>query len=166
MGFPKASKIFKGNVSESDTLIEITEALQGKKPKEDGVKKTKKDITVVLDAGITKEENLTLLKREGYDYICVARNKPVKISEMKMDDLITVKADGDSKVEAQLIRKSGENILYCKSLLKVKKEEAMKNLYVIFRVSGLDSAAYKTIRQDGEPKRTRRWKRRILPRRA
>ncbi len=129
MGFPKGSKIFKGNVSEPDTLIEMIEALQGEKVKEAGAEQSKKGITIVLDAGIAKEENLTLLKKEGYDYICVARNKPVKISEMNMDELLTIKATKDNKVEAQLIKGTGENILYCKSFLKAKKEEAMKNSF-------------------------------------
>jgi transposase len=65
--FPKTSKIFKGNVSEPTTLKEMIEALED----------TRKDLTVVLDAGIATEDNLHFLKEEGYDYICIARNKPI-----------------------------------------------------------------------------------------
>lgn len=135
MGFPKFSKIFPGNVSEPKTLKNILKELQGddiaqsKQYKDKKGPRAKKNITVVLDAGIAVEDNLTLLKAEGYDYIVVARNKPVDRSEIKSDGLLTIKKDKNNKVEAQLIKKDGENILYCKSLLKGKKEQSMKSLF-------------------------------------
>ena len=136
MGFPKLSKIFQGNISEPETLKNVLKELQGDElgqsrqhKKDDKGQKAKKNITVVLDAGIAVEDNLTLLKAEGYDYIVVARNKPVDISEINSDDLLTIKKDKKNKVEAQLIKKDGESILYCKSLLKGKKEQSMKRLF-------------------------------------
>ena len=136
MGFPKASKIFKGNVYEPDTLLKMLELLQGKtieKVDESALtnislasQKAKKGVTVVMDAGISTEENLTLLKSEGYDYICVARNKPFEASEIEQDNLVTIKQDKTNKVEAKLVKENGESVLYCKSFLKGKKEQAMK----------------------------------------
>lgn len=133
MGFPKTSKLFEGNVSEPATLIEMIEGLQGNtidkrnnSEKGECSKKDKKGITVVIDAGIAKEENLTLLKREGYDYLCVARNKPVDFSEIDKTALLMIKQDRNNKVEVQMIKKGKESILYCKSYLKAKKEEAMR----------------------------------------
>lgn len=132
-GFPKTSKVFSGNVSEGKTLLGMLETLQGKKIKKPekseikaGIKKPSKGITVVLDAGIATEDNLDLLKYEGYDYICVARNKPIDIAEVNDDDLLTIKQDKNNKVEAILLKKDDESILYCKSFLKGKKEKAMK----------------------------------------
>lgn len=133
MGFPKASKIFEGNVSEPGTLKEMIEALGGEKIREvdvcDGSKKTKKGVTVVIDAGIATKKNLNLLEDEGYDYICVSRNKPIEFSEDKLNNLITIKKDKNNKVDVKLIEKEGESILYCRSLLKWEKEQSMKSLF-------------------------------------
>lgn len=136
MGFPKLSKIFQGNVSEPDTLKEILKDLQATHDvspsaakQKDKEQKAKKNRTVVLDAGIAIEDNLTLLKSEGYDYVVVARNKPVDVSQIKKDDLITIKKDRTNKVEAQLIKQDGEHILYCQSFLKAQKEKSMKQLF-------------------------------------
>lgn len=34
-----------------------------------------KDILVIIDAGISTEENLKLLKDKGFNYLCVSRTK-------------------------------------------------------------------------------------------
>lgn len=133
MGFPKMSRIFPGNISEPETLKSVIKELQGgqqKQSKQDGTDyKAKKSITVVLDAGLASDDNLTLLKDEGYDYVVVARNQPVDFSEINQDDLLTIKKDKNNKVEAQLIKQDGEHILYCKSFLKTQKEQGMKRLF-------------------------------------
>ncbi|MDP2749857.1 MAG: IS1634 family transposase [Nanoarchaeota archaeon] len=120
-GFPKKTELFSGNVSEGNTLLEMIDRLCERKDK--------KDTTVILDAGIAKEENLALLKSQGYQYVCVARNRPVESSEIKRDSLITVKEDKQNKVEVQLVRADKEHILYCKSSGKQQKEQAMKSLF-------------------------------------
>jgi transposase len=120
-GFPKKSEIFSGSASEPDTLLEMIDRLCEKKDK--------KGITVLLDAGIAKEENLTLLKDQGYQYVCVARNRPVTNSEINPDGLITVKQDKHNKVEVEFVKTGSEHILYCKSLAKERKEQAMKTLF-------------------------------------
>jgi len=126
-GFPKTSRILPGNVSEPETLKEFLNALRGepseRKPKPG------KGITVVMDAGIATEPNLALLKELGYDYIVVARNQPVKFSELHPDQLITVKQDKQNKVEVELIDRDGERILFCKSKLKTAKEQSMKQRF-------------------------------------
>lgn len=123
MGFPKLSKIFRGNISEPGTLKDIIKELEQNTQEKNGKP------TVVMDAGIAVEDNLTLLKNEGYDYVVVARNKPVDMSEINHDDLVTIKKDKNNTVQAQLIKKEGEHILYCKSLLKAKKEQSMKRQF-------------------------------------
>lgn len=128
-GFPKTSRILKGNIGEPETLMEMIRSLSEKKERVDDGKK--KNTTVVIDAGIASEDNLALLKGSGYDYVCVARNKPVDISEIETDDLLTIRESqqGGNKVEVKLIKKDGEHILYCKSFLKEKKEQAMKHSF-------------------------------------
>ena len=158
-GFPKASKIFKGNVSEGDTLLEILEILQGEKihrpdesGREKGRKKAAKDMTVILDAGIAEEDNLTLLKHEGYDYLCVARNRPIELSQIDGDDLLTIKKDKKNIVEATLIKGDGESILYCKSFLKGKKEQAMKTQFQERFEEGLKGIAASLVKKGGTKK--------------
>jgi transposase len=130
LGFPKLSKIFQGNISEPQTLKTILEQLQGEERVSSQCSGNKrKNRTVVLDAGIASEVNLTLLKDEGYDYIVVARNKPVDPSALNSDDMLTIKQDNRNKVQAQLIKADGEQILYCKSFLKQQKEQSMKRLF-------------------------------------
>jgi len=126
-GFPKTSRILPGNVSEPGTLQEFLTALRGE-PSEQNPKPGQ-GITVVMDAGIATEANLTLLKQLGYNYIVVARNKPVEFSDIDPDHLITVKQDKRNKVEVELIDRDGERILFCKSKLKTAKEQSMKQRF-------------------------------------
>jgi len=130
LGFPKLSKIFQGNISEPGTLKNILEQLQGEEMvSSQSSDNTRNNRTVVVDAGIASEDNLKFLKAEGYDYIVVARNKPVDPSELNSDDMVTIKQDNSNKVQAQLIKADGEQILYCKSFLKQQKEQSMKRLF-------------------------------------
>jgi len=123
-GFPKSSRILPGNVSEPGTLNEFLKALRGEPSKQNP--KPGEGITVVMDAGIATDPNIALLKGLGYDYIVVARNRPVKFSELHPDQRITIKQDKRNKVEAELINRDGERILFCKSELKTAKEHSMK----------------------------------------
>ncbi len=126
LGFPKVSKVFAGDVGETKTLLEMVESLDKNCQKlENG---EKKDVMVIMDAGISSEENLKLLKEKGYDYICVARNKP-ELETSNEDRIVVVKKDRKNKVTAKLFKRNGENILYCWSLTKEKKEQEMKTLF-------------------------------------
>jgi transposase len=135
LGFPKTSQILKGNISEPNTLLEMLTALQRDTVKASACANTlklspgKNGITVVLDAGIASEENLTLLRSRGYDYVCVARNQPIDRSEINADELMTLKEDRTNKVEVSLFKGEDEHILYCKSLAKGKKEAAIQSLF-------------------------------------
>lgn len=119
-GFPKASKIFKGNVSEAATLRIMLDELKStmniiKKP------------TVVMDAGISTKENLKMIREEyRYDYIVVSRQK---LDLYNGEDLITIKEDKKKKkkIEAYLYRNNEESVLYCKSKKRLLKEEMMEN---------------------------------------
>jgi len=119
-GFPERSKIFKGNINESETLLKMVKQLDT-----DGDNNQRK--TVIIDAGLSKEDNLQALKLLNYDYICVARNRPLK--EIPKDGFVTIRHTKKNKVEARLIKKEGESILYCRSLKKKLKEEAMKTKF-------------------------------------
>lgn len=123
-GFPKKSEIFDSNVSEHKTLLGMVEKLGSTDTS--GKKKT-----LVIGAGIATEEPLKILRDKGYDYICVAMNKPATETETQGNDgLVTVKEDAVTKVEIKLIKRQGESILYCMSHLKGEKKKAYKNFFV------------------------------------
>ncbi len=122
LGFPKRSKILEGNISEPKTLLSMINNLC------DNTNDTDKP-TILIDAGIASEDNLNMLKNQGYDYICVARNNPLKNIDTTKGKFTMVKKDIHNSVEVKMFKEAGEQILYCKSLLKGKKEVAMKNLY-------------------------------------
>jgi len=119
-GFPKKSRIYKGNVSEYSTLKDILQDL--------GYLNKELEIihpTVVLDSGIASEENLALLDEEGFKYIVVSSKKSLinslnwdkKWQEIDMKDDQTLYVKG-SATEA-------EKYLLCLSERKLVKEEAI-----------------------------------------
>jgi len=67
-GFPKTSKVFSDNQSEPKTLLGMNDALREQDPTHSVEKAEDSDKpTVVIDAGIATEENLSELK-EHYHY--------------------------------------------------------------------------------------------------
>lgn len=114
-GFPKRSEIFAGNISESKTFVEMIKNLEGKqKP------------IIVLDAGISSEENLDWLKDNGYKYIVVSKKRKLDIPD---GDNVILLHKKDYLIKAKLVKNEDtlENELYCYSELKEKKEQGMRN---------------------------------------
>ena len=128
-GFPKASKVFAGNVSEPATLKSILTGLkQEKEEKPDGQLALFQQTspTVVIDAGIATQENLDLIIQENYHYICVSRTRPKQIPE---EGLIIIREDASSTIQVKRLDQDGEVFLYCQSSGRAKKEEAIKSLF-------------------------------------
>lgn len=122
LGFPKRSRILEGNVCEPHTLLQMIEELScageaARKP------------TILIDAGIAAEANLALLREKGYDYVCVARNNPLKSFDKSSAEFQTVKKDSRNEVRVKMYRSESEQILYCESFLKRQKELAMRSMY-------------------------------------
>lgn len=115
-GFPKKSHIFEGNASEPKTFKTILKKLGNTSKK-----------TFIMDAGISTEDNLRLLKSLGHDYIVVARNKPVE--KAPEDGFVTIRHSQQGRVEARLLREKDELILFCRSDLKKKKESSMRSRF-------------------------------------
>lgn len=125
-GFPKKSKVFEGNVSESQTLAEMITGLESPTTPE---MFEQKNATIVMDAGIASEENIEWLKENRYPYIVVSRKHHREFNE---DDAVLVKKDGDYKVKVQTTvdPDTGEALLYCHSTRKEKKELAIGDLFI------------------------------------
>ena len=65
-GFVKYSKIYEGNIKDSNTLQHTLAEIQNSTAKPHSKK------VVVMDAGFSTEDNLKMLRERGYDYVCVA----------------------------------------------------------------------------------------------
>jgi len=124
-GFLKYSNIFEGNMTDSKTLGTIVDSLSKQTSFAD-----RKPI-VVIDAGIATDENLKLLKRKHYDYMCVSRSKlkeyyadthsvPVEIKDKRKQPIELRKVKTD--------KEDGDNYLWVKSKAKALKENSMNGL--------------------------------------
>jgi transposase len=117
-GFPKASKVFEGNVSEPATLGTILDALpvRGQLP-------LRANPTVVIDAGIATEENRALILSRHMDYVCVSRSRPRQIPE---GEKVLIKSSSSGTVHGICMDREGEMLLYCESTGRSAKEESMR----------------------------------------
>lgn len=71
-GFIRYSSILAGNTADPDSLPEMVENIIAKNPVSPN---PDQKVMVVIDAGIATEANLELLKKRGYNYLCVSRTK-------------------------------------------------------------------------------------------
>jgi len=123
-GFLKYSNIFEGNMSDSKTLETIIDTLSHQ------TSFAKRKPIVVMDAGIATEDNVGMLKRKKYDYLCVSRSnlkeyyadidsRPVQIEDKKhqLIELLKVKTNKDN-----------DHYLWVKSHAKALKENSMNGL--------------------------------------
>jgi len=119
-GFIKGSQIFRGNIAEVKTLVPMIDKLA-----QDDCSGQEK--TVIMDAGLASEDNLKQLRAKGYHYICVSRNKPIE--QLSEEGFVVIRHNQENKVEARLYREGEEFIVFCRSLLRSKKEEAMRTRF-------------------------------------
>jgi hypothetical protein len=127
-GFPKKSEVFAGNVGEAGTLEQMITELHEKhlNPQSQQTFCPQEKPTIVMDAGIATEDNITWLKENGYKYIVVSRKRKREFCEQ---EAIVVKRTGANtvKVQKKINEKTGEIELYCHSTLREKKEQAMQD---------------------------------------
>ncbi|MFC2042382.1 IS1634 family transposase [Chloroflexota bacterium] len=120
-GFPKASRVLEGNISEPGTLGKFVQNL--KSEPQGQLSLLTEPATLVFDAGVGTRDNLDLVRWEGFHYITVSRERPSEIPE---EGLTVVKENKDSTVEVKRLDGEGETILYCQSTAMARKEESMK----------------------------------------
>ncbi len=123
-GFLKYSNIFEGNMSDCKTLETMIDTLSSQ------TSSTTRKPIVVMDAGIATDDNIAMLKKREYDYLCVSRSnlksfyadidsKPVQVKDKKDQpiELLKVKTD-----------KNNDHYLWVKSQAKALKENSMNGL--------------------------------------
>jgi len=147
-GFIKYSRIFEGNIKDNKTLKQTIEALETYNGnKADGRK------VVVMDAGISTEENLEMLRGRGYDYVCVALSRmwDVEAIEKKLKQMRD-KRGNKIWVRWLDVPQTGERILYVKSEKKQLKESGMQAQFSKRYEEGLAAIRKGTRRKGGVKK--------------
>lgn len=120
MGFPKRSAILQGGISEPDTLWDVLTSLEiidmpVNQPR-----------TIVLDAGIATEENLSKLRADPrYEYVAISRKKKFN-PELVFDSpphILQMNRDKELTVTTQ--RRGDEVFMLCKSPDRAAKDAAI-----------------------------------------
>ncbi len=127
-GFPKKSKVYKGNASEPETLKEMIAELEHQEQKSNLLKGNGSKSTIVLDAGIATESNVKGLKEQSYPYIVVSRRKHCQFNK---EEAVTVKEEGSYVVQIQRVenKENGEVELYCHSTQREKKDQGIQDRF-------------------------------------
>lgn len=134
-GFAIHTEFYKGNIGEPTTLEQVlkdlssygTNLFTGEKP------------CIIMDAGIATDDNVKLLLKHGYQYICVSRGQHSDlIDQVNPDELVKFKNKSDKELSAQMFTQKleykddknqtctiDESLIYIKSPDKEKKENAI-----------------------------------------
>lgn len=120
IGFLRYSQLYPGNISEPSTLKNVLGKIKGKLP----VKR--ENPVVTMDAGIATDENLFMLKQEGYDYVCVSRLKPKGYLRVS-PKVFFIEDNTGSKIEIEKVSVDGyeDTFLRVKSEKKTMKESSI-----------------------------------------
>ena len=121
-GFIRHSRIYEGNKPDLQTLSDMIADLE--KHSGSAAKKT-----IVMDAGIATEDNLSLLREKEYDYVCVSRKRLKDYPTMEKGKTIRLTDRGKNKVELKVFRPQGypDTWMYVESDAKRNKEQSMNN---------------------------------------
>jgi Transposase DDE domain len=122
-GFVRRVQFFAGNASEPATLQGMLTGLHAAP-----------GATVVMDAGISSEANLTWLREQGYHYVVVS-----KLRERQFDPALATEVQSAGEVTIKLQRvidAQGHVLLYCHSPAREEKDRAID----MAKASGLEAA--------------------------
>jgi hypothetical protein len=125
-GFLKYSNIFRGNMADSKTLKALVKTIGS------ATSFWQRKPVVVMDAGIATDDNLKMLRKEGYDYMCVSRSnlknyqadtdkKPVEIFDKRKQPIELMRVRSPDEQDK-------DNYLWVKSKAKTLKENSMNGL--------------------------------------
>ncbi len=117
-GFAKYSKIYPGNQYEADTFQQIIRELE--EHMQTGVHPT-----IVMDAGIATQDNISWLKEHEYSYIVVNRGKVPFEVDLKNASIIKEDHKKGIKIEVKRQEHQDEVYLLVRSERKRLKESSM-----------------------------------------
>lgn len=154
-GFLKYSQIFQGNIADSKTLEQIITELSSR------TSSAGRHPIVVLDAGIATEDNLKLLKKNNFDYMCVSRSGMKKYSVDTDSQPIKI---FDKKEQALTLQKitvegSTDTWLRVHSHAKALKESGMNSRFSQRFEQGLSQIKESLAKKSGVKKQEKVWQR-------
>ena len=122
-GFTKYSRLFEGNLTDSRSLVAIIEALSAR------TSDTGRKPMVVMDAGIATDDNILLLRKYGFDYMCVTRSSMKKYTADTNSAPIVIKDKKGQPISLQKakVENDTDNYLIVHSAAKQVKEESIKS---------------------------------------
>jgi transposase len=154
-GFVKYSQIYRGNIADPATLESTVTNLTlhagtGTKP------------LIVIDAGISSQDNLDWLRGKGYDYLCISRSRVKNFKTAKEEGKAVVITDKrGSPIEMLLISEEGsdDTLLYVRSERKARKELSMHEHFTTHFEEGLRQIQFGMQRKGGTKKTEKVWER-------
>lgn len=96
-GFIRHSRNYEGNLPDPEALAMMISDLE--QHSDHGPKKT-----IVMDAGIATEDNLSMLREKGYDYVCVSRKRLKKYPCPQPGKVTRLTDRGHQKVELSVFK--------------------------------------------------------------
>ena len=119
-GFIKYSSVLEGNIADCNTLSAMIDKLAGHT--------VGKNAVVVLDAGIATEDNLALIEKKGYKYVCVSRTKLKDYEALpnRLTVLLDTKSNQTIRLKSVTTSRNTDYYLEVKSPPKEQKENGMK----------------------------------------
>ncbi|MDR2568786.1 MAG: IS1634 family transposase, partial [Oscillospiraceae bacterium] len=131
-GFVKYSAIYEGNTADCTTLSAMIDKLVSSSITPPATADGKKRI-VVIDAGISTEENLKMIVKKGFDYVCVSRSSMKKYTVAEGVSSVVVLDHRERPIELVEVKtpKSTDRDYYLKvsSPAKALKESSMGNRF-------------------------------------
>lgn len=118
-GFIKYSAIHEGNIADCNTLSAMIDKL--------AVHTVQQSAIIVLDAGIATEENLSLIRRKGYHYLCVSRSKLKDYTPVQNRLTVLLETRSRQEVRLKAVQSQGQTdyFLEVKSGYKAQTEVGM-----------------------------------------
>ena len=99
-GFPKHYQLFDGRMTDTDSLQKIIDSL------DEQMKSLGVSPIVVMDAGISTEDNLAMLKKKGYKYLCVSRSSSKAYDTIEGEERQQLKDNRGQTLEIQRVKVS------------------------------------------------------------
>lgn len=155
-GFLKYSKIYQGNMSDVKTLETTIAELSAQ------TSQTLRKPIIVMDAGISSEENLAMLKEKQYDYICVSRSKLKDYQSVKEEGTKTIIYDQrNNPIELEIVKTEDTNdaFLYVRSEQKAIKEVSMNSHFSQHYEEALEQIKQSLNKKWGTKKLDKVWER-------
>lgn len=144
-GFIKYSAILEGNMSDPATLEAMIEKLRVK------TSISTKKALIVMDAGIATENNLKMVKDNGYDYLCVTRSTMKNYTVEAGATTVTIRDNKKQKIELCKVTSARNTDYYIKveSQTKELKERSMNEQFRFRFEQGLQKIADSLTKKGG-----------------